>query len=1000
MKHVFENEIKKLLIGGSVSNMSLDVLFVFLTFLYKQGGRFLILSENALVSECIKRKSFFRDVFYCFPEEELGTAVPGFETQKNLYRSEALIKLTENKRGVCFSTNSIANQLLINKKTGVKKTAIYVGLVKDRDVFCEELSSFGYKKVNYVYNHCEYSLRGDVVDVFPQHEYKPIRVLFNFGEIEQISFFDIDSQRSVKNFSSFVFYDLFKRIKESGKSIVDFFNWNLVLKVDKENGFYTLNKKGNKLGSFLINTNKIKITKELFLSLFKKASTKEVVVFYQNQKRKNKITSLGYTPIRGYIENAFTYKNTVFVPDYKKQKIKIFDHKYNKNNNLVNLSLGDLMVHVSHGVGRFGGLVVRGPDGYEKEYIKLEYKEGGILYVPINKSDLVHKYIGIGGKSRLNKLGGKGWSRDVLKTKKELELVSDALVNIYNSRNKPRGFRYKKSIDFEKAIRASFPYKETKDQKKAIKDVLSDLSNKEPMDRLLCGDVGFGKTEVALRAIVRVVSFSKQVALLCPTTVLSDQHYITAKERLEPLGISVALLSRFQTKKEQSRILLKIINGTVGLVVGTHRLLSDDVVLPFLGLLIIDEEHRFGVKHKEKIRALKNKMDVLSMSATPIPRTLQQSLLGIRDISRIETPPTARKPINTRVEFFSWKRAKQIIEKEIIRGGQTYFLHNKVESIEYYARKIQDLFPNERVDFIHGQQNSKNLEQNLLDFFDGKISILVCSTIIESGLDVSNANCIIINNPQDLGLSQLYQIRGRVGRGSRQADCYMFIPKKTKLSEKAYKRLKTIERHTSLGSGYHIATNDLDIRGGGTVFGYKQSGDISRVGLEHYNSILKAAVSKKLNKPNEPKEIDISFFGKSLIPIYYVLGESERFSFYTKINGASTLESIKNIEAELIDRFGEKPQETANFLSLAKLRILFKKTFVISIYIKETSVSIVLDSRIIDDAFISSILMYKNDNIKNKKFKESREGFVVDLFFSLGFDWYENISNSVNLFKR
>ena len=1000
MKQIFKNEIKTLLKGGSVSSLGLDTLFVFLFYLYKYGGRFLVLGDNALVSESIKRKHFFYNVFYSFPEQEQGFSVPGFETQKNQHRSEALIKLTENQHGVCFSTNLVSNQLLINKKTTFKKTALSIGLNKDRDVFCDELASFGYKKVDYVYNHCEFSLRGDIVDVFPQHKNKPIRVLFDFGEIEQISVFNIEDQRSVKNLKSFVFYDLFGGIKESGKSIFNFFNWDLVLKVDKEDGVYTLNKKVTGVDPFLISTSKIKVTKKLFPLLLKKPNTKKVVVFYQSQKRKNKIVSLGYTPVRGYIEDAFSFGETVFVPDHKKKNINHLKHKYSKNNSLSQVRIGDLMVHVSHGVGRFGGLVVRGPSGYEKEYIKLEYKGGGVLYVPINKSDLVHRYIGIGGTSKLNKLGGKEWSRDVSKTKKELELVSDALVDIYHSKNKPRGFRYKKSVDFEKAIKASFPFKETKDQKKAIDDVLSDLSNEEPMDRLLCGDVGFGKTEVALRAIVRVVSFSKQVALLCPTTVLSDQHYITAKERLEPLGISVALLSRFQTKKELSHILVKIISGSVGLIVGTHRLLSDDVVIPFLGLLIIDEEHRFGVKHKEKIRALKTKMDVLSMSATPIPRTLQQSLLGIRDISRIETPPTTRKPINTYVEFFSWKRIKQIIEKEIIRGGQTYFLHNKVESIEYYVRKIQELFPSERVDFIHGQQNSKDLEQNLLDFFDGNISILVCSTIIESGLDVSNANCMIINNPQDLGLSQLYQIRGRVGRGSRQADCHLFIPKKTKLSEKAYKRLKTIERHTSLGSGYHIAANDLDIRGGGAVFGYKQSGEISRVGLEHYNSILKTAVSKKLNKLIEPKEVDISFFGKSLIPIYYVLGETERFSFYTKINNASTFESIKSIEEELIDRFGKKPQETTNFLNLAKLRILFKKTFAISIYIKETSVSIVLDNEIISDDFINSVLMYKNDNIENQKFKEGREGFVVDFIFSLGFDWYENISNSVNLFKR
>ena len=1000
MKQIFKNEIKTLLKGGSVSNFSLDALFVFLFYLCKHGGRFLVLGDNALVSECIKRKRFFNDVFYSFPEEEQGFSVPGFETQKNLHRSEALIKLTENKKGVCFSTTLIANQLLINKKTEFKKTSISVGLVKDRDVFCEDLLSFGYKKVDYVYNHCEFSLRGDVVDVFPQHKNKPVRILFNFGEVEQISLFDVDDQKSIKNLNTFVFYDLFGGLKESGKSIVGFFNWSLILRVDIEKGLYTINKGGKSVTPFLKNINKNKITKKLFSPTLKKPNNKKVVVFYQSQKRKNKIASLGYTPVRGYIECAFGVEELVFVPDYKEQKPKQVKYKHNKNSYLSNLNIGDLMVHVSHGVGRFGGLEVRGPRGYEKEYIKLEYKEGGILYVPINKSDLVHKYIGVGGRSKLNKLGGKEWFRDVSKTKKELELVSDALVDIYNSRNKPRGFRYKKSVVFEKAIKASFPFKETKDQKKAIKDILSDLSNKEPMDRLLCGDVGFGKTEVALRAIVRVVSFSKQVVFLCPTTVLSDQHYITAKERLEPLGISVALLSRFQTKKEQTHVLSKIINGSVGLIVGTHRLLSDDVVIPFLGLLIIDEEHRFGVKHKENIRALKTKMDVLSMSATPIPRTLQQSLLGIRDISRIETPPTARRPINTHVEFFSWKRAKQIIEKEVIRGGQTYFLHNKVESIEYYVRKIQELFPNERVDFIHGKQNSKNLEQNLLDFFDGKISVLVCSTIIESGLDVSNANCMIINNPQDLGLSQLYQIRGRVGRGSRQADCHLFIPKKTKLSEKAYKRLKTIERHTSLGSGYHIAANDLDIRGGGAVFGYKQSGEISRVGLEHYNNMLKTAVSKRLNKPSKHKDVDISFFGKSLIPIYYILGETERFSFYSKINSASSLESIKDIEEELIDRFGKKPQETTNFLNLAKLRILFKKTFVVSIYIRETSVSIILDSEMISDDFIKSILIFKNNNIKNRKFKESKEGFVVDLIFSLGFDWYENISNSINLFKR
>ena len=420
--------------------------------------------------------------------------------------------------------------------------------------------------------------------------------------------------------------------------------------------------------------------------------------------------------------------------------------------------------------------------------------------------------------------------------------------------------------------------------------------------------------------------------------------------------------------------------------------------MPFLGLLIIDEEHRFGVKHKESIRALKNNVDVLSMSATPIPRTLQQSMLGIRDISRIETPPTTRKPISTFVEFFSWKRTEQIIEKELLRGGQVYFLHNNVESIEYYVEKIQDLFPSERVDFIHGQQNSKDLEKNLLAFFGGKISVLVCSTIIESGLDVSNANCIIINNPQNLGLSQLYQIRGRVGRSSRQASCYLFVPKKTKLSEKAYKRLKTIERHTSLGSGYNIATNDLDIRGGGAVFGYKQSGQISRVGLEHYNSLLKKSVGKKLNKKEPGKGIDVFFFGKSLIPLFFVKGETERFSFYTKINKATSLDIVLDIQNELIDRYGKPPKETINYLNLSRLKISLKGSIINSLSINKNSVVFILDQEKIGETFINSVLSFKNKNIQNRKFEETKESFSLVFYYLEGFDWYKNISGLTDLF--
>ena len=1001
MKHIFNKELEHLLGGGTLTGVLPDLLMVFLNTVSKnkKGLRVLVLADRGFASSFLRQKEFFNGSLFYYPEQSKNAIVPGFETQHNLFRSEALVGLSRDRGGVCTSLENVAHVKNINKKTVFKKFVLEVDQKLDRDSFCEELFSFGYKKVDYVYNPKEFSLRGEIVDVYPENIKDPLRAVFAFNVVEEITFFNVDSQRSTKSAKGFVFYDLLGDPVEKGKSLFAFFEWDLVISLEKENNKYTLNPGHEKLGFSSNNTTSTVSNRKELLAFGNSVGVENVVVFITKSSRKNNLEKRGFSTQKGLINTIIKVnsKNLYLVPDLKKHK-KNKNHKPLLINNLSNIVLGDLLVHVSHGVGKFGGLVVRGPSGYEKEYIKLVYKDGGTLFVPINKANLVHKYVNVGGKPTLNKLGGKEWQKNISKTKKEVEVVSDSLVEIYNSREKPRGFSYIKSVDFERAIKKSFPFKETIDQKQAIKDVLIDLKNKKPMDRLICGDVGFGKTEVALRAIVRVVAFSKQVVLLCPTTVLSDQHYITARERLEPLGVSVALLSRFQTKKTQKEVLGQVLTGSVNLVIGTHRLLSDDVVMPFLGLLIIDEEHRFGVKHKESIRALKNNVDVLSMSATPIPRTLQQSMLGIRDISRIETPPTARKPISTFVEFFSWKRTEQIIEKELLRGGQVYFLHNNVDSIEYYVEKLQDLFPGEKVDFIHGQQNSKDLEKNLLGFFDGKISVLVCSTIIESGLDVSNANCIIINNPQNLGLSQLYQIRGRVGRSSRQASCYLFVPKKTKLSEKAYKRLKTIERHTSLGSGYNIATNDLDIRGGGAVFGYKQSGQISRVGLEHYNNLLKKSVGKKLNKKEQSKDVDVFFFGKSLIPLFFLKGETERFSFYTKINKATNLDTVLDIQNELIDRYGKPPKETINYLNLSRLKISLKNTVINSLSINKKSVVFILNQEKIGETFINNVLSFKNKNIQNRKFEETKESFSLVFYYLDGFDWYENINASIDLF--
>ena len=1007
---LLKKEIEHLLAGGVVSGLTDDAVTVFIdSFIrYQSLGCFLFLTVDDRFNKRQYRSSklFNNDLLY-YPEPPGVEAVPGFQSNNSLLRSRALINIAGGDRGFCISTESASTCQDINKKTKIKQRVVLQGDKIDRDFFVGELLGFGYVAVDHVYSQGEISRRGDIVDVFPENKKQPIRISFNLSVVESLAFFDVDTQRKKVAIQSFRFYDLVGEPIESGRSLVEFVNWQTIINIKRTNGVFRLQTKASGKIKHVVcePINENLVTEERFFGFIKRHTKKRFYVFFTDKKREKVLKEAGVRPIVGYVNKPFMVKktNSVFLSDYKKIKNKklasLFAHKPLFLINLNKISVGDLVVHVLHGVGVFVGLVTRGPFGFEKEYLKIKYSGGGLLFVPIDRLDLVHQYLGFGKKPKINTLGRGTWGAGVAKTKKEIEEVSLSLIDIYRSRKKLRGFSYEKTNDLMSTLTKSFPYVETKDQKRTIEEVLGDLNKKQPMDRLVCGDVGFGKTEVALRAIVRVAGSSRQTAFLCPTTVLSDQHYITAKERLEPLGIRVSLLSRFQSKKNQKETLTNVLKRRVDLLIGTHRLLSDDVVFPSLGLLIVDEEHRFGVRHKESIRALRVGVDVLSLSATPIPRTLQQSLLGIRDVSRIETPPITRKPIKTLVEFFSWERSCDIIKEELLRGGQVYFLHNKIQSIDYYTDRLRGFFPKETVENIHGQQNSRVLEKTLLGFFSGKISVLVCSTIIESGLDVSNANCIIINNPQNLGLSQLYQIRGRVGRGSRQAFCYLFLPKKTQLTQKAFRRLKTIERHTSLGSGYKIATSDLDIRGGGSVLGYKQSGQASRVGLEYYNELLKAAINKKLIAVDKKNIVDIVFFGKALIAKQFVFNEVERLSFYTKINKAEEEEELKEIKEELLDRFGKIPDETNSFIDLAVIKLFYKKTSISSITINKDSVVFELGGKKTTEKIINKILAYKNTVVLNKKFKEGRSGFFVVFNVVVGFSWCGLLLNCYTVFS-
>ena len=1007
---MFNKEKEYFFRGGGVCELTEDALLVFLVEVLKSIGnhKYLFLSESDELNKRIFNNSrWFSKTLTYYPEKDTNKTVPGFISHYNRYRSNAIIKIATTRSVCCLSTFFASKKADINKKTKPVVIKIKKGDVFDRDKFIKITLGLGYNKVDNVFSTGDLSVKGDIVDVFPVYEKEPVRLSFGFDNIESISFFNIDTQITTKTIKSYDFWDVFGREVDAGRALVDFVPWDAILSIVRDGAHYSVFQKKHKkpVSAKTNNLQTLVNSKSSFLSFLKEQPSSRIYLFCVNKSEPKPTSNKNVKIIQGKLNNAFCVNenNSFYFPfwgEKPKKNQRKTSHKPLLNNNLNKTKEGDLIVHVLHGVGLYGGLKTRGVVGFEKEYIKITYAENGVLYVPLDRLDLVHQYKSLGGKPKINKLGKRDWEKSVSKTKKEIEFVSDSLIDIHRSKNKPRGFVYKKIKDLDKAIKQSFPYKETKDQKKAIKDVLSDLKKKKPMDRLVCGDVGFGKTEVALRAIVRVVSSDKQVVFLCPTTVLSDQHYISMVERLKPLGIRTSLLSRFQTKKEQNKIITELIKRQVDVVVGTHRVLSDDVICPQLGLLIIDEEHRFGVKSKESIRAIRPNVDLLSLSATPIPRTLQQSILGIRDISRIETPPITRKPIKTYVEFFSWSRSLEIIKKEVVRGGQVYFLHNDIQSIDYYTKKIQSLVPDIIVKNIHGQQKSKELEKTLLGFFSGSISVLVCSTIIESGLDVANANCIIINNPQNLGLSQLYQIRGRVGRGSRQAFCYLFVPPKTILSEAAFRRLKTVERHTTLGSGYSIASNDLDIRGAGLVFGYKQSGVVSRVGVEYYNNLLKNALNKKLNKVKEKSGPSLFFWGKSLIPIYYVPNSTDRFSFYTKINNAKNQEKLSDVKKELKDRFGPIPNETISFINLADLRLLYIKTFVEDISINENSVFFGFSKKSVNDGFIDRVLSYKSNQVVEKRFKEKPDKVQVCFLTTKNFGWYLELIKCINLFYK
>ena len=953
--------------GSSLKQLTPDAaaLFLFVAAQKTKSNIFILFkNEKAAYSFYLLAIGLDSSRFLFYPAPDLSEKVPGFNVESERFREEALIRLSEKNRFyVCVTTRTSFEKkdISTNSSSGLSSMSISPGGNIERDDLIDRLYSWGFKKADTVTEPKGFAYRGDILDIFPIYFRRPVRVVFDYDKIENIFFFDPLTQLTTKTITKLIIKG-FPSVTPVGEyiNILDYADSSIVADYFHNNDSVDLcgwsGGNGVSLDCLPIHFKSHLLTKRI--SQIKNDAPVAVddlyIVGNENEKGLLDDKLKGATWISGNIQKGFFspfFKIGVLSSsDILNEKISVQkwaptspeQRKQLTLNDISSLSVGDYVVHRLFGVGVFLGLTIQNGTAGTRESIEIKYANNARVFVSIEKMDLIHQYIGSKKEPTISFLGSKRWLSDVSKTRKAVRLVAKELIELYSNKKKKRLFQYSPENDLDGALASSFPFIETLDQKKAISDVLSDMDKEGPVDRLICGDVGFGKTEVALRAIMKSVLSKKQSVLLCPTTILADQHFITCTERLGPLGIKIDLLSRFKTKKEQVKTLSLLQKKEIDVLIGTHRILSQDVVIPELGLLVVDEEHRFGVNHKEKIRSMKQQVDVLTLSATPIPRTLQQSLVGIRDVSLIQTPPKSRKPIETTVRYFNWDTISTYVERELSRGGQVYFLHNRIDGLSFLTHKLRGVFPNAVVENIHGQMSNKELEPRILSFFNGGIDILVCTTIIESGLDVTNANCIIVNDAQNLGLSQLYQIRGRVGRGQNQAHCLLLVPRK-QLEQSAHRRLKTLEQYTSLGSGYDISMKDLEIRGAGSLFGYKQSGHISSVGFEMYCNLLKSEVDLVTENSEETRYPNILFGDDAFINESYIENPTQRLEFYNRFSRAKTTKDVLKIKHELRDRFGGLPVETKNLLFIADARVLFKNTSVSRLSINDGGVVLVLD---------------------------------------------------------
>lgn len=1002
-----------------------------------------------------------------------------------LLRAEVLNRINSRKKPAVIVTypDALFEKVVTRKELDKNTLKIKLEDTLSLDFLNEVLFEYQFKRVDFVTEPGEFSVRGGIVDVFSFSHDEPYRIEFFGDEVDSIRTFDVETQLSLEKVKKITIIPNVenKFLQESRESFLKYISSKTVVfaknpaliydRIDSffakaEESFTKLSEeiKHAKPQELFVDSTLLKSQLQDFLcveigttvtsSAVEKQTGNHSVAIQFNTKPQpafnkkfdllienlNENREAGFTnyifcsteqqakrlhDIFEEVDRTVHYQTLVFplyqgfidvdlkLACYTDHQIFERYHKFHLKNGyakkqaitlkeLNKLEIGDYVTHIDHGIGKFGGLQKIDVEGKKQEAIKLIYGDRDILYVSIHSLHKISKYNGKdGAPPKIYKLGSAAWKTLKQKTKSRVKKIAFNLIQVYAKRRLEKGFQYTPDSYLQHELEASFLYEDTPDQEKSTQDVKRDMESERPMDRLICGDVGFGKTEVAIRAAFKAVDNGKQVAVLVPTTILAFQHSRTFRERLKDMPVTVDYLNRFRTAKEKKDVLERLAAGKIDIIIGTHQLVNKNVQFKELGLLIVDEEQKFGVSVKEKLRSIKQNVDVLTLTATPIPRTLQFSLMAARDLSVINTPPPNRYPIESQVIRFNEEIIRDAVSYEIQRGGQVFFIHNRIENIKEVAGMIQRLVPDAKIGIGHGQMEGKKLEQLMLAFMNGEFDVLVSTTIVESGLDVTNANTIFINNANNFGLSDLHQMRGRVGRSNKKAFCFFITPPYEVMTPDARKRIEALEQFTDLGSGFNIAMKDLEIRGAGDLLGGEQSGFINEIGFETYQKILTEAIEEL--KENEFKELYEEVEGHKekvfvkdiqldtdfelLFPDDYINNITERLNLYTQLNEIKDEEGLVKYESELVDRFGELPQQAVDLLNSIRVKwiathiglekVIMKKGKFMGYFIADQQ------SKFYQTAAFTQVLQYVQHHPQQAKLKEkqTRNGLRLLLVF-------------------